>query len=60
MQIVETTKKMLKSCLNIQFNHAVSEMFDLIKIAITKILRIQKKEDTKNNKNMLYIIVTYI
>ncbi len=60
MQIVETTKKMLKSCLNIQFNHAVSEMFDLIKIAITKILRIQKKEDTKNNKNMLYIIVTHI
>jgi len=60
LQIVETTKKMLKSCLNIQFNHAVSEMFDLIKIAITKILRIQKKEDTKNNKNMLYIIVTYI
>jgi len=60
LQIVETTKKMLKSCLNIQFNHAVSEMFDLIKIAITKILRIQKKEDTKNNKNMLYIIVTHI
>ncbi len=60
MQIVETTKKMLKSCLNIQFNHAVSEMFDLIKIAITKILRIQKKEDTKNKKNMLYIIVTHI
>ncbi len=51
---------MLKSCLNIQFNHAVSEMFDLIKIAITKILRIQKKEDTKNKKNMLYIIVTHI
>jgi len=60
LQIVETTKKMLKSCLNIQFNHAVSEMFDLIKIAITKILRIQKKEDTKNKKNMLYIIVTHI
>jgi len=60
LQIVETTKKMLKSCLNIQFNHAVSEMFDLIKIAITNILRIQKKEDTKNNKNMLYIIVTHI
>ncbi len=51
---------MLRLCLNIQFNHVVSEMFDSIKIIITKTLRIQKKEDTKNKKNTLYIIVTQI
>ncbi len=51
---------MLKSCLNIQSNHVVSEMFNSIEIAITKTLRIQKKEDTKGKKNMLYIIVTQI
>ncbi len=31
---------MLKSCLNIQFNYVVSEMFNSIKIVITKTLRI--------------------
>ena len=31
-----------------------------IEIAITKTLRIQKKEDTKDKKNMLYIVVTQI
>ena len=41
---------MLKSCLNIQFNYAVSEMFDSIKITITKTLRIQKKEDKKKRR----------
>jgi len=51
---------LLRSCLNIQFNHVMNEMFDSIKIAITKTLRIQKKEDTKNKKNMLYIVVTQI
>ena len=51
---------MLKSCLDIQSNHVVSEMFNSIEIAITKTLRIQKKEDTKGKKNMLYIIVTQI
>jgi len=35
-------------------------MFDSIKIAITKTLKIQKKEDTEDKKNMLYIIVTQI
>ncbi len=35
-------------------------MFNSIKIAIIKILRIQKKEDTKDKKNMLYIVVTQI
>jgi len=50
----------LRSCLNIQFNHVISEMFDSIKIAITKTLKIQKKEDTEDKKNMLYIIVTQI
>ncbi len=29
-------------------------------IVITKTLRIQKKEDTKDKKNMLYIVVTQI
>ncbi len=48
---------MLKSCLNIQSNHVVSKMFNSIKIVKTKILRIQKKEDIKDKKNMLYIIV---
>jgi len=52
--------EMLRSCLDIQSNHVVSEMFDSIKIAITKTLRIQKKEDTKDKKNMLYIVVTQI
>ncbi len=51
---------MLRSCLDIQFNHVMSEMFNLIKIAITKTLRIQKKEDTKDKKNMLYIVITQI
>jgi len=51
---------MLRSCLDIQSNHVVSEMFNSIKIAITKILRIQKKEDTKDKKNTLYIVVTQI
>ncbi len=51
---------MLRSCLDIQSNHVVSEMFNSIKIAITKTLRIQKKEDTKGKKNTLYIVVTQI
>ncbi len=51
---------MLRSCLDIQSNCVVSEMFDSIKIAITKTLRIQKKEDTKDKKNTLYIVVTQI
>jgi len=51
---------MLKSCLDIQSNHVVSEMFNSIKIVITKTLRIQKKEGTKDKKNMLYIVVTQI
>ncbi len=51
---------MLKSCLNIQSNHVVSEMFNSIKIVITKTLRIQKKKDTKDKKNTLYIVVTQI
>ncbi len=51
---------MLKSCLNIQSNHVMNEMFDSIKIVITKTLRIQKKEDIKYKKNMLYIVVTQI
>ncbi len=41
---------MLKSCLNIQFNHVVSKMFDSIKIVITKTLKIQKKEDKKKRR----------
>jgi len=32
----------------------------LIEIVITKTLRIQKKEDTKDKKNILYIVVTQI
>ncbi len=48
---------MLRSCLNIQSDHVVSKMFNSIKIVKTKILRIQKKEDIKDKKNMLYIIV---
>ena len=51
---------MLKSCLNIQSNHIMSEMFDSIKIAITRTLRIQKKESIKEKKNTLYIVVTQI
>ncbi len=35
-------------------------MFNSIKIAITKTLKIQKKEDIKNKKNMLYIVITQI
>ncbi len=35
-------------------------MFNSIKIAITKTLKIQKKENIKNKKNMLYIVVTQI
>jgi len=50
----------LRSCLNIQSNHVMNEMFDSIKIAITKTLKIQKKEDIKDKKNMLYIVVTQI
>ncbi len=41
---------MLRSCLNIQSNHVVSEMFDSIKIVITKTLRIQKKENIKERR----------
>jgi len=51
---------MLRLCLNIQSNHAVNEMFDSIKIAITKTLKIQKKENIKDKKNILYIVVTQI
>jgi len=50
----------LRSYLDIQFNHVVSEMFNSIKIVITKTLKIQKKKDTKEKKNMLYIVVTQI
>ncbi len=32
----------------------------MIEIVITKTLRIQKKEDTKDKKNTLYIVVTQI
>jgi len=35
-------------------------MFNSIEIAITKTLRIQKKEDTKDKKNTLYIVVIQI
>ncbi len=35
-------------------------MFNSIKITITKTLRIQKKENIKNKKNILYIVVTQI
>ncbi len=38
----------------------MTRMFDSIKIIITKTLRIQKKEDTKDKKNTLYIVVTQI
>jgi len=38
----------------------MNEMFDSIKIVITKTLKIQKKEDTKDKKNMFYIVVTQI
>ncbi len=41
---------MLRSCLDILSNHVVSEMFDSIKIAITKTLKIQKKEDKKKRR----------
>ena len=51
---------MLRSCLNIQSNHVVNEMFDSIKITITKTLRIQKKESIKEKKNMLYIVIIQI
>ncbi len=51
---------LLRSCLDIQSNHVVSEMFNSIEIAITKTLRIQKKEGTKGKKNTLYIVVTQI
>jgi len=51
---------MLRSCLDIQSNRVVSEMFNSIEIAITKTLRIQKKEGTKGKKNTLYIVVTQI
>ncbi len=53
-------KVMLKSCLNIQFNHVMNEMFDWIKIVRIKILKIQKKKDIKEKKNMLYIVITQI
>ncbi len=45
---------MLRSCLNIQFNHVMNEMFDSIKITITKTLRIQKKEDNNNNNKFIH------
>ncbi len=51
---------MLKSCLEINQCACVTRMFNSIKIVITKTLRIQKKEDTKDKKNMLYIVVTQI
>jgi len=38
----------------------MSEMFDSIKIIITKTLKIQKKENIKSKKNMFYIVVTQI
>ncbi len=38
----------------------MTRMFDSIMIIITKTLRIQKKEDTKDKKNTLYIVVTQI
>ncbi len=38
----------------------MSEMFDSIKIIITKTLKIQKKENIKSKKNMLYIVVTQV
>ncbi len=41
---------MLRSCLDIQFNYVVSEMFNSTKIAITKTLRIQKKEGKKKRR----------
>jgi len=34
--------------------------YHVINIVITKTLRIQKKEDTKDKRNMLYIVVTQI
>ena len=57
---VRETHLVLRLCLDIQFNHVVSEMFNSIEIAITKTLRIQKKEGTKDKKNTLYIVVTQI
>ncbi len=51
---------MLRSCLETNQCACVTKMFNSIKIAITKTLRIQKKEDTKDKKNTLYIIVTQI
>jgi len=33
-------------------------MIDSIEVAITKTLRIQKKEGTKGKKNTLYVVVT--
>ncbi len=51
---------MSKSCLNIQFNYVMNEMFDSIKIVRIKILKIQKKKDIKEKKNMLYIVITQI
>ncbi len=53
-------KVMSKSCLNIQFNYVMNEMFDSIKIVRIKILKIQKKKDRKEKKNMLYIVITQI
>jgi len=35
-------------------------MFDSIEIVITKTLKIQKKEDTKDKKITLYIVVIQI
>ncbi len=53
-------KVMSKSCLNIQFNYVMNKMFDSIKIVRIKILKIQKKKDIKEKKNMLYIVITQI
>ncbi len=51
---------MLRSCLETNQSACVTRMFDSIEIIIIKTLRIQKKEDTKDKKNTLYIVVTQI
>jgi len=51
---------MLRSCLETNQCACVTRMFNSIEIAITKTLRIQKKEDIKDKKNTFYIVVTQI
>ncbi len=51
---------LLGPCPDIQPNRAVDGMFDSIEVAITKTLRIQKEEGTKEKKNTLYIVVTQV